>query len=121
LQRGDNAFSTDADESQSLFVSPTAAEWGFNVQVFFGIAYFVVGIVQLFAIADGVNFGLGIGSFFSFIIAAFLTYIPVLGSLAGLYGAVNAWDWSIWQALALFFWYIPVVLLVGGISAVVGR
>ncbi len=98
--------------------------WGINVQVFIGIAYFVVGIVQLFAIADGVSFGLGIHSFFGFIIAGLLTYIPLVGSLAGVYGAVNAWDWTIWQSLALFFWYVPVlavVLLVSGVSALTGR
>lgn len=91
------------------------------MQVFFGIAYFVVGIVQLFAIADGVAFGLGVGSFISFIIAIFVTYIPLLGSLLGLYGAVNVWDWSIWQALALFFWYIPVGILFVGVGAIAGR
>lgn len=91
------------------------------MQIFFGIAYFVVGFVQLFAVADGIGFALGIGSFFSFIIAGILTYIPLVGSVAGLYGAVNVWDWSIWQALLLFFWYIPVVLLVGGISAIASR
>lgn len=94
---------------------------GLIVQLFFGIAYFVVGIVQLFAIADGVGFGLGVGSFISFFIAIFVTYIPLLGSILGLYGAVNVWDWSIWQALVLFFWYIPVGILFAGFGAIAGR
>jgi hypothetical protein len=91
------------------------------VQVFLVIAYLVVGLVQLFAIADGVGFGLGVGSLLSFIIAAFLTYIPLIGSIAGLYGAVNVWDWSIWQALLLFFWYIPVAMVIGGVSLLTDR
>lgn len=91
------------------------------MQLFFGIAYFVVGIVQLFAIADGVGFGLGVGSFISFFIAIFVTYIPLLGSILGLYGAVNVWDWSIWQALVLFFWYIPVGIIFAGFGAIAGR
>jgi hypothetical protein len=94
------------------------------VQVFVGIAYLVVGVVQFFAIVDGVSFGLGIHSFFGFIIAGLITYIPLIGSLAGVYGAVNAWDWTIWQSLALFFWYVPVLvvlLLVSGVSTLMER
>ena len=81
------------------------------MQVFFGIAYFVVGIAQLFAILDGIGYALGVGGVLSFIIAIFVTYIPLLGSALGVYGAVNAWDWSIWQAAGLFFWYVPVVII----------
>lgn len=78
------------------------------MQVFFGIAYFLVGIVQLFAIIEGIKYASGLGSFFSAFMALIITYIPVVGSIAGVYGAVNVWDWSIWQAGALFFWYLPV-------------
>lgn len=78
-----------------------------TMEIFGIIAYFTIGFVQLFAIAiaiaDGIGFKLGVGSFISFLIACFLTYIPLLGSLAGVYGAVNVWDWSVWQALRLFF------------------
>jgi len=91
------------------------------MQVFIVIAYIVVGFVQLFAIADGIGFSLGVGSFISLIIAGFLTYIPLIGSAAGLYGAVKVWDWNIWQALVLFFWYIPATAVVAGISAITNR
>ncbi|MDV2966001.1 hypothetical protein RZ532_08445 [Nitratireductor aquimarinus] len=91
------------------------------MQVFIGIAYFVVGIVQLFAIMDGAGYAFDIGGFLSFIIAFFVTYIPLLGSALGVYGAVNAWDWSIWQAAALFFWYVPVLLAVSAFSVVFDR
>lgn len=36
------------------------------MQAFFGIAYLVVGLVQFFAVWDGVSYGLNIGSFFAF-------------------------------------------------------
>lgn len=87
------------------------------MQVFFFIAYMVIGFAQLFAIMDGVEYATGIGGFFVFFIAIFTTYIPLLGSVAGVYGAVNVWDWSIWQAGALFFWYIPVFFIFIAISA----
>ena len=81
------------------------------MQVFFGIAYFVIGLVQLFAIVDGISYALDIGTVLSFIIAMFITYIPLVGSIFGVYGAVNVWDWSIWQSVALFFWYIPIFII----------
>ena len=86
------------------------------MQVFFGIAYLVIGLVQLFAIVGGIDYALGIGTVLSFIIAVFITYIPLVGSIAGVYGAINVWDWSIWQAVVLFFWYVPVYLLIVAIA-----
>lgn len=87
------------------------------MQVFFAIAYFVVGIVQLFAIVDGIGHALNIGGVLSFIIALFVTYIPLLGSVLGVYGAVEVWDWSMLQAVVLFFWYVPVFLVAGLVGA----
>lgn len=80
------------------------------MQVFFGIAYVVIGLVQLFAIMDGLAFALGINQFFAVILSLFITYIPLVGSVAGIYGAVKVWDWSLLQAGALFFWYVPVFI-----------
>lgn len=91
------------------------------MQVFLGIAYFIVGIVQLFAIMDGVGYVLNVGSIVSFLIGIVLTYIPILGSGLGVYGAVTVWDWSIWQAAALFFWYIPVIAVLGLFGAFSNR
>jgi hypothetical protein len=81
------------------------------MQVFFFIAYLVVGTVQLFAIAAGVDHGLHVGGAFSFGIALFTTYIPLLGSLLGVYGATTEWGWGLLQAGLLFFWYVPVTLV----------
>ena len=81
------------------------------MQLFFYLAYFAIGIAQLFAIMDGVNFATGIDGFFGFIIAACTTYIPLLGAGMGVYGAINVWEWSFLQAGMLFFWYVPVFIL----------
>jgi hypothetical protein len=91
------------------------------MNVFLGLAYFVVGIVQLFAIMDGIGYALSVGSVLSFVIALFVTYIPLLGSVLGVYGATQVWDWSLLQSLALFFWYVPVAILVFGYSAIFER
>lgn len=91
------------------------------MQLFLGIAYFVVGIVQWVAIVDGIGYSLNLGKILSFIVAAFITYIPLVGSIAGVYGAVHVWEWSYAQALTLFFWYIPVVIVLTGYSAFARR
>lgn len=82
------------------------------MRAFFGIAYFVVGIVQFFAVWDGAEYFFGtsssIGTFFSFWAAIFVTYIPLVGSGLGVYGAVQVWDWTLLKSLILFFWYVPV-------------
>ncbi|RUM02657.1 hypothetical protein [Rhizobium chutanense] len=91
------------------------------MQVFIGIAYLVIGLVQLGAIAAGIEYGAGIGGILSFIIATFLTYIPLIGSFLGVYGAYHEWHWGLWQSAALFFWYVPVVILMGGLSALTSR
>lgn len=82
------------------------------MQLFFYIAYFLVGIIQFFAIMDGIDYAMGIDGFFGFIIAIFTTYIPFLGAGLGVYGAVNAWDWSWIQAGLLFFWFVPVFIVI---------
>ena len=84
------------------------------MRVFLQIAYFVMGIVQLFAIWDGVMYMLGVGSFVGFILALFTTYIPLVGSAIGMYGAINVWDWGLLQSFLLFFWYLILIALVLG-------
>lgn len=91
------------------------------MQVFFAIAYFLIGLIQLFAIMDGVGYALDLGGFVSAILAIFTTFIPLLGSALGVYGAVQVWDWSLLQALVLFFWYVPVVLVFSIGSAIFAR
>ena len=88
------------------------------MQVFFMIAYIVIGLVQLFAIMDGLAYALHIGRFFAAILALFITYIPLVGSIAGIYGAVNVWHWSLLQAGVLFFWYVPVLIAIALFSGI---
>lgn len=92
------------------------------MRAFFQIAYFVVGLVQLLAVWDGAEYFLGaesfIGKMFAFFFALFVTYIPLVGSALGVYGAVNVWDWSLTKSLILFFWYVPVFILLLGFFAI---
>lgn len=94
------------------------------MQVFFTIGYLLVGVIQFFALWDGLNYALGLPSIVGFILSIFLTYIPIIGTLLGIYGAVNVWGWDLIRAVLLFFWYVPVllvVLLIGGIGSLFQR
>lgn len=95
------------------------------MKAFFQIAYFVVGIVQFFAVWDGTKYFLGLESFigrmFAFFISLLLTYVPLLGSSVGVYGSINVWDWTITKSLILFFWYVPVFIIFVGFSFIADR
>ena len=82
------------------------------MRVFFQIAFFVMGIVQLFAAWDGFMYMLGVGSFVGGLLALFTAYIPIIGSLLGMYGAMNVWEWSFLQSFVLFFWYLILIAAV---------
>jgi MFS family permease len=80
---------------------------------FLGIAG--VYVMLLWAIHDGIEAYFGITSgFVSLIVYMFsgaIAGIPVLGGVLGVYGAVNAWDWALWKAIALFspFIFLPIL------------
>ena len=82
------------------------------MHLFLYIGYLVVGLVQLFAIMDGLEYALGISGFLNILIAIFTTYMPLIGAGLGVYAAINVWDWSMLQAVSLFFWYIPFALII---------
>jgi hypothetical protein len=90
------------------------------MQSFFFLAYLVIGFVQLFAVVEFFEQTLDWG-FFDVVLAGFVTYIPLLGSILGVIGAMDGWGWDILQAGVLFFWYVPVWLAVMLYSAVSGR
>jgi hypothetical protein len=94
------------------------------MQAFLIIAYVVIGFAQLFAIMAGLEYALGLNWFFAGVLVLLVTYVPLIGSIAGVYGAVNVWNWGLLQAIALFFWYVPVAILVyavGGIASLFDR
>jgi hypothetical protein len=75
------------------------------MQLIFFALYVVIGFAQLFAIMDW----FGWGGLFGFLGAAFLAYIPIVGSVIGVLGAHEVWHWSWLASLLLFFWYVPLV------------
>jgi hypothetical protein len=74
------------------------------MQAFFGVAYFLMGIVQFFAIWDFLSGG--DGGFLSFIGAISLAGIPIVGSALGVLGAYNVWGWSLMASILLMFGWL---------------
>lgn len=74
-----------------------------KIAVIFGmIIYFIIGFVQAFAIVKGIEIWFGVGAYFAILIAILLTYIPIVGLIAGVKGAAQGWGWSYLWAILLF-------------------
>jgi hypothetical protein len=79
------------------------------MQVVGWIVVTAIGLIQIVATADGCAYATGLPNFFSYIVAVVLTAFPVIGAIAGVYGATEVWGWDWYWAVALFIW--PVVLM----------
>ena len=80
------------------------------------IGYFGMGVVGIAAILAGLEDWLGVHWLIAVIIAIPLAYIPLVGTLLGIAGAVEVWDWQWYWAVLLFFW--PIVFTVAGFLVV---
>lgn len=74
---------------------------------FGGIGFGVMGFLQVAAALAGINHWLGIGTFFSSLIAIIVGFPPLIGTVAGVMGAHYGWGWD-WK-WALFLYLAPVV------------
>lgn len=77
----------------------------------FIIVYFGVGIIQWSATIDGLKYWFGISSFFAYMISGFISYIPIVGTIAGFKGAIDVWGWSFLEASTLFFGPVIVAII----------
>lgn len=82
----------------------------------FGIGYFVLGVIQFFAIWDGIEVwtgmdGMLVSVVFWYPISIFVATLPIVGQFVGMFGAVHAWNWTWIQSGALFFGVPAFVIL----------
>ena len=75
------------------------------------IAYIAVSLLQLIASIDGIMHFFGLHWIFAGFAALLLVFVPALGPLAGVYGAVTVWGWPSVLAVLLFFWPYLIYLL----------
>ncbi|USG61466.1 hypothetical protein NBZ79_00560 [Sneathiella marina] len=95
----------------------TQATFATRILVLMGAAayfgYFLLGVFQIAAIMAGVEYWLGWHWVFSAFIGLFLAYIPVIGTVAGVTGAIYGWGWPVLQAVVLFFGPLAFIFIIG--------
>jgi hypothetical protein len=89
-----------------------------NGLVYVGIA--LLSIFQVVATADGVAHLTG-WSFTSWLIAILVGWMPLIGTVTGIYGAISAWNWPWYGAVTLFAWPIILVMALIGIAVAQSR
>lgn len=80
--------------------------------------YICIGFVQLSAIASAFQLWWGIGTFSSYLLGAFLGYMPLVGAIIGMIGAMEVWHWEWWQAGGLFFGGLLLTIVLIGVKII---
>ena len=73
------------------------------MQVLLVIGYIVLGLFQFAAVVAGLEEWVGLHWIIAVPLSIFIAYIPLIGTVVGMFGAVTAWHWSWVQAGSLFF------------------
>lgn len=94
--------------SESVFAAFKNVLTGSFAGLFY-LGFLGVGLVQWAAIFDFFHEGWGWWYIPSLLIAGFVAYIPLIGSVLGFYAAYDIWEWSAFWSFLLFFW--PLVLM----------
>jgi hypothetical protein len=87
--------------------------------VIFAISYFGIGLLQIGAVVSFFRDVLDWWLIPSLLVAGVVGYVPILGSLAGSYAAVNIWGWAWYTAISIFFFPLIIwiaVMLVAGVG-----
>lgn len=77
--------------------------------------FLALGLFQIAATIAGIEHWFGLHWFFAAIIALFIAWTPVIGTVIGAAGAHYAWGWSWLSAILLFFG--PLILMVAIVLA----
>lgn len=80
------------------------------------VIYFGIGLLQLAAIQGGIEDWWGWHWLIAIVIALPIAYIPLVGTVVGVMGAMKSWGWSLLTSILLFGWpyVLFVIVLVGG-------
>lgn len=89
------------------------------ISIFLGIAYFCLGILQFLAMLSGLIDWLGLHWLIAGPLSLFLAYTPLLGNVLGIMGAITAWNWSLSQALILFFGPFVAIVTIAALTGTI--
>jgi hypothetical protein len=76
------------------------------------LSYVGLGIAQFFAIMEGLGTWLGVPWVISLVITFFLAYMPIIGTVTGIMGAIKGWGWTYPGAILFFCWPYGLALVV---------
>ena len=82
-----------------------------KMQPLFLLGYIALGLIQLVAVYAGLVDWLELNWFFAIIGASFVAYIPIVGTVLGILGAMNAWDWPFIMAAGLMLGPILIAVI----------
>lgn len=92
--------SSKVEDKKSLLVKLKEFSIGSLYAVLY-IFYLVLGLIQWAAIYAGVFSYTG-NWILSFLIGGIVAYIPIIGTIAGIYGAYSYWEFPLWVSILLF-------------------
>ncbi len=74
--------------------------------------FFALGLLQIAATIAGLEFWLGLPGFLAVVLALLFAWMPIVGTVVGMIGAVTVWDWSWLAAIGLFFGPLIVMMMI---------
>ena len=77
--------------------------------------------IQIAAVIAGLDVWLGLPWLLAIILAFFVGGIPGIGTVVGMFGAVDGWGWSWTQAGLLFFGPLVLIFAIGAIASIADR
>ena len=80
------------------------------------IFYLVLGLVQFFATIAGLQVALGTGLVVNIVLSLLVAWLPMIGTITAIYGAIVGWGWPWVWALAVFGGPVVVLMLLGVIA-----
>lgn len=85
------------------------------------LSYFIIGFIQLYAVFSFFRDYWHWSIIFAGPISFLLAYCPVVGSVCGMYAAIEVWEWKWWEAGALFVWPLIASILYAAGSTLVAK
>ncbi len=79
------------------------------------IIYFALGVTQFLALVTGIQ-EIGVHWLLSGIAALIIAPIPIVGTIGGIYGAIEGWGWPWMQATSLFVGPLLVMVTIVGVG-----
>jgi len=83
------------------------------------VLFLALGLFQLAATYAGLVDWLGVPWLLAVLLSVFIGWMPLVGTVLGVLGAVYVWHWAWWQAVLLFFGVQALILGVGGFAGIV--